>query len=571
LRFILLVALMAVGALMESLGIGALLPVIGVMQSPEAITTQPHLAQLWAWLGHPSPQRFFIYMLVALLAFFLVKNTFLVFLDVLQFRYMSAVHARISTMLMDAYLRRPYAFHLQVNTAQLIRNVTAEVDRIFYYTLAPLVQLTSEVLVIAALFILVVLIDPVAALVLSLCGGTLVWLFARVFRERMGQISLHLQENSGKMIQYAQEGLGGVKEIKVMGRERFFNQAFAAHAASYARALRRVMVVNGFPVRLLETVFVGIFVALLVVLTLAGKASQALPLVGVYAAAAFRLMPSLNRVMTASNRIRQSSASLELVMSELAQPSEPEPEPAAASDPGALSLAREIRVQGLHFRYPGAEAAALKDVSLTIRRGEMVGFVGRSGSGKTTLVDCLLGVLSPDLGEVLVDGQSIRGRLADWRRHIGYIPQEIFLTDDNIRRNVALGIRDQEIDEARLWSALEAAQLAEFVRGLPEGLDASIGERGVRVSGGQRQRIGIARAMYGDPEVLILDEATSALDTETERAIVHTIAGLKGRKTVLVIAHRLSTIQDCDRVFVLERGVLVEDDRFDEEAQLGQG
>jgi ATP-binding cassette subfamily C protein len=565
LRFASLVGLMAIGALMESLGIGAMLPVIAVMQSPDKILTQPQLAQLSAWLGSPPTQVFFIYMLSAVLLFFTIKNLFLVLVDILQFRYLSALHARIATELMDAYLHRSYTFHLGANTAHLVRNVTSEVDRIFYYTLAPLLQLTSETLVIVALFVLVVVIDPVAALVLCVGGGCLLLAFFRVFRERMAEIGRQLQENSGMMMQYAQEGLGGIKEIKVMGREKFFRRSFDLHALQYARALRRVMVVNGFPVRLLETVFVAVFVALLVGLTLTGRASQALPLVGVYAAAAFRLMPSLSRVMTANNRIRQSSPSLALVMSELSSRVEPE----AISNSAPLHLTSEIRVESISFRYPGAEFPALRDVSLTIRQGEMVGFVGRSGSGKSTLIDCLLGILTPDSGEVYVDGDSIRGRLSQWRRQIGYIPQEIFLTDDSIRSNVALGIPEAEIDDTRVWNALAAAHLGDFVSGLPEKLEARVGERGVRISGGQRQRIGIARALYGNPEVLLLDEATSALDPETERAIVHTIAGLKGQKTVLVIAHRLSTIQDCDRVYALERGALVDKSHFVDEAPSG--
>jgi len=258
-------------------------------------------------------------------------------------------------------------------------------------------------------------------------------------------------------------------------------------------------------------------------------------------------------VMTAINRLKQGSVSLKLVVGEMAAGAAPAPEAGEA-----MAFADRISVEALHYRYPEAESEALKGISLEIRRGEMVGFVGRSGSGKTSLVDCILGLLTPSQGRIRVDGVDIQDNLGGWRRQIGYIPQDIYLTDDSLRRNIALGLDDGQIDEARVWAALEAAQMAEFARGLPAALETAIGERGVRLSGGQRQRIGIARAIYNNPSVLVLDEATSALDHQTEKAIVNTIGGLKGSRTIIVIAHRLTTIEDCDRVLMLDHGLLVE-------------
>jgi ATP-binding cassette subfamily C protein len=294
----------------------------------------------------------------------------------------------------------------------------------------------------------------------------------------------------------------------------------------------------------------------LVYFTLDGKGASALPVIGLYAAAAFRLIPSLNRILTSVNRLKQSVSSVHAVMDDLTHVEPPEAEGPGPTTP----FAHEIRVRGVHYRYPGADREALAGVSLEIRRGEMVGFIGKSGSGKTTLVDCILGLLPPNQGEVCVDGVDIRNGLAAWRAQIGYIPQNIYLTDDTLRKNVALGLASGDIDDSRVARAIEAAQLAELVGTLPDGLETMIGERGVRLSGGQRQRIGIARAMYSDPQVLVLDEATSALDGATEKAIVNTIAGLKNEKTIIVIAHRMTTIADCDRVFVLEGGVLCQGD-----------
>jgi ATP-binding cassette subfamily C protein len=427
-----------------------------------------------------------------------------------------------------------------------------------------LISLISECLVVLALFALIFLVDANTAGLLTALGGALVYAFYRIFRGRMLQIGTQLQDSSGKMIQYAQEGLGGVKEIKVMGREAFFEDGFALHVERYARALRRAQVIHNFPMHFLETLFVASFAGLLIFLTVTHKATNAFPLMGVYAAAAFRLIPSLSRIMTATNRIKQSNNSLMLVVTELSRPRAE----ASAPPAGSLSFTNGIRVSGLHYQYPGSDTDTLKNISLDISQGEMIGFVGRSGSGKTTLIDCLLGLLEPTRGAVLVDGIDIRENLPQWRRQVGYIPQNIFLTDDSLRKNIALGLDAELIDEDRLWRALEAAQLADFVRELPAGLETTIGERGVRLSGGQRQRIGIARAMYHDPAVLILDEATSALDNETEKAIVETLGGLKREKTILVIAHRMTTIENCDRVFVLQGGEFVASNAFVEETEL---
>jgi len=553
LRLVVIVALMTIAASMEMLGVGALLPVITIMQKPALVDTNRVLSTASSVLGNPSSKTFFELLLFGLLVFFVAKNAFLVFLDVFQYRFLSTLQASMSTRLLASYLNRPYSFHLQHNTAQLIRNVTTEVGTVYYFTLVPILTLVSECLVVLALFLLIVIVDPNAAIALLVVGGILVYSFYRSFKDRMLQIGTQLQHSSGMMIQCAQEGLGGVKEIKVMGREVFFESTFARQVERYARALRRSLVIHNFPMHVLETIFVGMFVGVLVLLTVMDRATAAIPLMGVYAAAAFRLIPSLNRILTATNRIKQSSASLSLVVSELAQPAGSTEQ----SSPVPLALTKEIRLVGLGYRYPTSESETLSDISLTIRRGEMVGFVGKSGSGKTTLMDCILGLLIPTRGQVLVDGIDIHDQLAGWRSQIGYIPQHIYLTDDSLRKNIALGLDETSIEPDRIRRALEAAQLAEFVDGLPDGAETAIGERGVRLSGGQRQRIGIARAMYYDPAVLILDEATSALDNETEKTIVETVSGLKGSKTILIIAHRLSTIEDCDKIFRLQDGRLI--------------
>ena len=507
-------------------------------------------------IGSPSPERFVLTALGALFAYYLLKNLFLVAVDVFQYRSLATVQSTWARRLMGSYLNRPYAYHLQVNSAQLIRNVSTEVGTVLYYVLVPAASLLAEAFVIGSLLLLLVALDPVIAGFFLASGAVVLVLFYRTFRERNYRIGKDLQDSSADMIRHAKEGFGGIKEIKVMGRESFFEASFGVHVATYTRAWGRSLILYKLPTHVIEVVFVSVFTALLVFLTLRHESGSAFPLLAVYAAAAFRLVPSLNRIVTSMNLIKQGTASAVLLSSELLRV---DPAVAPAPREAAMPFANEIRVEQLVFRHEGADRNSLDGISLRIGRGEMVGFAGRSGSGKTTLIDCIIGLLPPSSGRILVDGRDIHAGVNAWQREIGYIPQHIYLIDDSLRRNIALGLQESEIDPARLDAAIRAAQLSELVASLPDGVDTFVGEHGVRLSGGQRQRIGIARALFHDPTVLVMDEATSALDAETEQAIVRTIAGLKGSRTILIIAHRLATIEDCDRVIVLDDGRIVQD------------
>lgn len=560
-RFTLLIVFMTIAAVMEMLGIGALLPILGVMQNPHLIETNQTLMAASKFLGSPSRQTFFINLLLGLFTFFVLKNIFLVFLDFFQYRFLAREVGKISTDLIKSYLYRPYTFHLETNTSELIRTVTTDASTLLYYVLIPAVVLTAEVLVIAALFLLIVFIELKAALFTILSSGALLYAFFRIFRERVYQIGLDVQDNSAKMIRYAQEGLGGIKEIKVMHREVFFRNAFSMYVQRYVEALSKSLITGKLPGHVIEAVFVAIFVGVLVFLTTLNRPTYAFPLLAVYAAAGFRLIPSLNRIMTSMNLIKQGGSSLSGIVAEL--------EILAAADENSppahrLEFNREIRLIDVHYQYPTAEVESIKGVSLTINRGELVGVIGKSGSGKTTLIDNILGLLKPKSGSIVVDGVNIQENLRSWQMEIGYIPQQIYLTDDSLKKNIALGVEEHLIDVTKIWRVLDAARLTEFVRSLPATIDAMVGERGVRLSGGQRQRIGIARALYYDPEVIIMDEATSALDSETEKEIVSTINGLRRSKTIVIIAQRLSTIEYCDQVFMLSEGALVRSGKYHE-------
>jgi len=559
-RFTVLVGLMSVAAVMEMVGIGALLPILALMQRPELMENNSIISEIVDRLGRPSRDSFFITILLSLFLFFLIKNVFLVIIDVFQSKLLAREAADISTRLLKSYMKRPYPFHLQVNTSKLIGAVTTDTNTLLYYILIPGVVLTAEILVVVALLILIILIDPTAAIFGIIAGGGLVLIFLRALRDRVYRIGQEVQQNVTKMLQYAQEGLAGIKEITVMHRQMFFADAFSVHARRHAAAVSRSLIITKLPGHLLETGFVSLFVGGLIVLTAVGKLSTAFALMAVYAAAAFRLIPSLNRILTSVNLMKQGSSALKSVVAELGQTGSRQD---LAFESGKLSFERCIELENIFFRYQNSDTDSIQGVSLTINRGELVGFTGRSGCGKTTLIDIVLGLLTPGQGNVRVDGSNISDYLHSWQTNIGYIPQHIYLTDDTLKKNIALGLADEAIDVEQIRRVIEMAQLTDLVGGLPNGVETMVGERGVRLSGGQRQRIGIARALYYDPAVIVMDEGTSALDNETETEVIATLEKMRGHKTILLIAHRLSTIQHCDRIFVLEKGTLARSGTFE--------
>jgi ABC-type multidrug transport system fused ATPase/permease subunit len=389
-------------------------------------------------------------------------------------------------------------------------------------------------------------------------GGTLglaAWGFTALTRSRSKAWGEAYQFHERMRVRHLQQGLGAAKDIKVLGREDEFIAQYRTYNEGAARVGQRQSTVQQLPRLFLELLaIVGLAGAVFVLIARGSRVEVLLPTMGLCAAAAFRLMPSVNRLLGAMQGVRFSLPSVETLRHELLLLQKIDPPPATTGSP----FAAELTLEHISFKYPGSDRWALDDVSMTVTCGMSTGFIGGSGAGKSTLVDIILGLLPPVTGTVCVDGSDIQMQLRGWQNQIGYVPQAIFLTDDTLRRNVALGLPDDRIDEAAVWRALHFAQLDRFVGELPDGLDTIVGERGVRLSGGQRQRIGIARALYHDPAVLVLDEATSSLDIHTERGLLKAVRALRGEKTLLIVAHRLSAVERCDRVYRLENGVVID-------------
>ncbi|HUR92443.1 MAG TPA: ABC transporter ATP-binding protein [Gemmatimonadaceae bacterium] len=550
-----LLALMFVGMAVETIGIGVIVPVIALLTDGGIPERYPQLQPLIRFLGNPTQAQLVTRGVLALSGVYLVKALYLAFLGWQLNKYVADVRVQLSQRLFATYLRQPYTFHLQRNSAQLLRNVSGEVG-IFGALLTQSLTLTAEIMVVLGVAALLLAVEPVGAIIVGLVLGTASVSFYYATRASITRWGVARQHHEGLRIQHLQQGLGGAKDVKLLGRERDFLTQHEVHHVQSARVGLLQAVLGSLPRLWLELLAVfGLSILVLTMVAQGRETASIVPTLGLFAVAAFRLMPSVNRVLSAVQYVRFTRPVINTLYDEIKSLA---PEAARATS-GPLEFRTEIHLDDVSFAYPGAAGRALNNVTLTIRRGESVGFIGPTGSGKSTLVDVVLGLLPPNGGRVIVDGQDIQENLRAWQDQIGYVSQSIYLTDDTIRRNVAFGLAHDEIDDAAVQRAVEAAQLDEFLATLPKGLETVVGERGIRLSGGQRQRIGIARALYHDPSVLVLDEATSALDIATEREVMKAFLTLRGDKTILIVAHRLSTVEHCDRLYKLVGGSVAEE------------
>jgi ATP-binding cassette, subfamily B, bacterial PglK len=547
--------LMVVGMMLEMLGVGLVIPAIALLTQQDLAANYPIFRPVIGALGISTQQDLIIGAMLALVGIYLAKNLFLSLLAWQRTRFGYGLQAELSQRLFSLYIAQPYTFHLQRNSAQLIRNVSGEVSMLIGSAVIPGMQLVAEGLVLCGLCALLLVVEPVGTAIVVSVLGVAAWGFHRITRHRITRWGKARQYHDGMRLQHLQQGLGGAKDVKLLGRESDFLAQFGTHAVQGARVSQLQAAFLQIPGLWMELLGVMGLAALVLSMLAQGKEpASILPTLGLFAAAAFRLMPSANRILAAMQQLRFGLPVVNTLHEEL-KLAMPKPSHTSRCGNGA-PFEHEIRLTNVSYTYHSAATPAVDRISLSIGKGESVGFIGASGSGKSTLVDVLLGLLSPQTGQITIDGQNIEQDLRAWQDQIGYVPQSIYLTDDTLRRNVAFGLPKEQIDEQAVWCAIKAAQLDEFVASLPNGLDTLVGERGIRLSGGQRQRIGIARALYHNPMVLVLDEATSALDTATEQGVMQAVTALRHSKTILIVAHRLSTVAQCDRLYRLERGAL---------------
>ena len=541
--------LILVGMVIETLSLGLILPLIGLLTNSDYQSKYP---KVFDFFGNPSDKTLLVAGSLVLVAIYAVKNIFLYFSASVQRKFINNSSARISQMVFKSYLAQPYEFHLTRNSATLIRNAE-NANSVITGGLDPFLVLLTDGLVAIGLFVLLMLVEPVGTLcVLVVFGGAAIG-FQALTRKRITEWGRLRKTHMKMVLKHLQQGLGGVKEIKVLGRESEFFIEHEHHLVKSMEINRKYALIQLLPRLWLEVLaIIGLAILVAVMAGTREDVSSFLPTLGLFAATAFRILPSIGRIMASFQTIAYSSPLIRTVDEDLKISVV-----ADATQNEELLFKREIKFENISFSYASAHRPSLQNVSLSILLGEAVGIVGPSGAGKSTLVDIFLGLLSPSEGVVSVDGEDIATGRRSWQDQVGYVPQSIYLVDDSLIRNIALGIPHDLIDHNAVLRALRAAQLEEFVSTLPLGLETIVGERGVRLSGGQRQRIGIARALYSNPQVLVLDEATSSLDTETERGVMDAVKALQGEKTVVIVAHRLSTVSYCSKIFSIEDARLV--------------
>lgn len=561
-KMIVLIFLMLIGAVLETLGVSMIYPVVKVVMEENAVEKSRYLQVICDifHIAYSDTKGLMIVVMSGLIAVFALKNIFLFFQQKVQLKFVYTNQFATSRRMMINFMQRPYEYYLNADTSVIQRSITSDVNNMYGLILA-LLQLTSEMIVFVSLVVVSLVTDIWMTITVASLLIVVLLVIKCVLKPIMRKAGEENQDYYSGLYKWIDQSVMGIKEIKIANKENYFINEYAKCGAGYVNAVQRYNLYNATPRLLIETIAIAGMILYLMVSLLGGASvNDIMPQISLLAVAAMRLIPCANRInnyltsiayfepffMGVSDNLQEEIRDESINYDEEAYRKKVEVE--------KLEIRDKIELKDIVYKYPNTEVLIFDHADMEIPVGQAVGIVGTSGAGKTTVVDILLGLLKLQSGQILADGVEVREHYQSWLKNIGYIPQTIFMIDSSIRKNVAFGCAEEDIDDEKVWRALEEAQLDEFVRGLPEGLDTSIGERGIRISGGQRQRIGIARALFEDPEVLVLDEATSALDNETEAAIMDSINRLHGKKTLIIIAHRLQTIEKCDMVYRVENG-----------------
>lgn len=554
-----LVIMMIVGAGLQVAGVGMIVPVVSMVMDADAVHGDGLAHTLYELIGVESVTSFTAIIMVALVVVFIVKNLFLYFQQKVMYAFVYTNQFRTSERMMKNYLRRGYEFYLNADTAVVQRTITSDVNNMYALILAVL-QLISDGIIFGFLVVYCLAQDVVMSLVLASVMLLLLWVIKKVLKPILRKAGQDNQDYYSALFKWISQTVQGIKEVKIGGKEQYFVAEYIKCGEGYVNAVQKYSLYNNIPKLFIETICVACMIGYMLVMMLGGVDSdRMMQTLTAFAAAALVLLPCVNRLNNQINNITYFEPFFmgvsDNLQDEISGNKTDMTGWGVASE--KLPVKKSILLDDITYAYPNTDKLIFDHASLEIPIGAAVGIVGTSGAGKTTVVDILLGLLECKTGAIYADGVDVKTKYRAWLKNVGYIPQMIFMLDDTIRHNVAFGVPDEEISEERIWEVLREAQLEDFVKSLPEGLDTGIGERGIRLSGGQRQRIGIARALYEDPEVLILDEATSALDNDTEAAIMESINRLQGKKTLVIIAHRLQTIEKCDMVYRVENGKAV--------------
>jgi ATP-binding cassette subfamily C protein len=582
-KIILLVICMILAGFLEVISIGLLSVFVAGVADPEIILNNQYINSVLSFLNINSERQILVFGTISLILVFLLKNIYLVAYKYFQARFIYNRYRSISTRLFKIYMNVPFSFHLNRNSANLIRNVSTESRMIATNVMLPILQITTELVMALSIIILLLTIQPVITLFTLLALGMVSYFFLKRTKKTMrrhGQKALNERE---KIIKTVNEGIGGFKEVTLTNRKPWFITRFEDSMLNLSKAEIFQQTTKQSVSPIIETIAIaGMLLIAFILLKQGYSLAMLSSILALFALSIRRLLPAVNNIVAQYASLRYNAYSVDPIYQDLVDLNKYENidnkdkkneekdnekddnDKAKIKEHKKSRLKENIEVKNLNFKYHNKQDLILKNINLNIKQGQAIALVGSTGSGKTTLADLILGLLKPSSGNIKVDEKDIHKDITAWQENIGYIPQFIYLSDDTIKNNIAFGLEKKEIDEEKLQNAIKASQLTEFINQLPEKENTKIGERGIRLSGGQRQRIGIARALYDNPEILVMDEATSALDNITEKYIVQAIEQLKRDRTIIIIAHRLSTVKNCDTIYILKQGKIIDQGAYNE-------
>lgn len=541
------------GAVAETFSIGMVLPYVDIIMSPTKAQNIPVLGSVFFGL---SSNQIIITASIGLFIAFLLKNIYLFLLSLYQGKFTFNRHVQISYKLLKSYLYKPYSFFFDRNVAEIQRNFSSSIANVMQSVFLSSLALFIELLVAVLIFLLLLFADVTSTLVVAIVFGGVMYLFYQKQRKSIILYGKQQQDAAFEILKWVNQGILGIKEIKVRENYEFFLENMNKAGRQYAKAAIYNNIIGQAPRLVIEIIGIGAMsIIVLMNLALGKDIMKLIPILSLFALGAYRLMPSISRLINYITIIRFNFTSLDNIHKDLKDSSDVALM-RTKSEIRKIEYIDSIRIKNLNFKYDSGGKNILNDINLTIKKGNKIGIIGESGQGKTTLLDCLLGLLQPNSGDILIDEISIYENLSSWHKVISYIPQTIYLNDDSIINNICLGVNEKQVDKEKVVDLLEKVKLKEFVLNLPNGLDSKIGDNGICISGGQKQRIAIARALYTDPDIIIMDEATSALDSDTEMHIAEALNSLGKDKTFIIVSHRLNALITCDEVYKIEKGFM---------------
>ena len=554
-KILFLLFLILIGTFLETFGIAMIIPLIKLITNGKefflSLDIIKYLSSIFETIPDLSYIKIIIYSLIFIFLFFTFKTIFMLNLMWQQSKFSSQLMSEISQRLFKHYLKKPYSFHLDRNSSKLIHNITSEVNILASSVTLPFLNLVTECLVLISIFCLLLIIETKIIILITFLIFFVCFIYYSLTKNKIFNWGKKRQIHDSFRFKHLQQGLSGIKDIKLLGRENEFLSRFAIDTEEFKKVSYKSSFIIQVPrIGLEYLTILSVSIVLLIMIYQREDFNSAVSVLAVFTAAAFRLMPSVNRILSSIQQLRYSLPVVERLYKELENYKKFDN---FYSNKQINKFTNNIELKNINFSYNNSKEI-IKDISFKIKKGDSAGIIGESGSGKTTLIDIILGLLDPTSGEIKVDSINIRNQKRSWQDNIGYVPQFIYLTDDTLRNNIAFGIEQKNINHERVEKALEASHLKDFIESLPEGLDTVVGERGVKISGGQQQRIGVARSLYHDPDLLILDEATSSLDIETEKKIIDEVNNLKNTKTIIFVSHRLTAVKNCDFIIQLDKG-----------------